>query len=106
MRGFKRHAKVRSDLRSAARWYEEQAALGAAFLRAVEEAVQAILAAPRAWPAWGGAPRDLELRYFPLARFPYLVAYVVAADDEPIVLAIAHAKHRPGYWLRRVRSSR
>jgi toxin ParE1/3/4 len=37
-----------------------------------------------------------------LPRFPYAVVFLVRVE-ELRVLAIAHAKRRPGYWLSRVR---
>jgi len=37
-----------------------------------------------------------------LPRFPYIVFYVV--DDEEVeVVAVAHGRRRPGYWLPRDR---
>ena len=35
-------------------------------------------------------------------RFPYSVIYVVRSDGV-LVVAFQHAKHRPGYWKRRLR---
>ena len=35
-----------------------------------------------------------------LRRFPFAIGYVVE-DDTVTVLAIAHLRRRPGYWLRR-----
>jgi toxin ParE1/3/4 len=32
---------------------------------------------------------------------PYSIVYV-ADDDAIVILAVAHHKRRPGYWLRRV----
>ena len=43
----------------------------------------------------------LGTRRLRLHRFPYLVVYV----DRPeliLVVAVAHAKRRPGYWSRRL----
>jgi len=39
---------------------------------------------------------------FLLARFPYALVFLVR-EDQVRVLAAAHAKRRPGYWLSRVR---
>ena len=35
-----------------------------------------------------------------MRRFPYIVMFTVA-DDSVEVVAIAHAKRRPGYWVDR-----
>lgn len=45
-------------------------------------------------------PDDLEVRRVSVPRFPYYVAYL--GDDEAIVvLAIAHERRRPRYWIDR-----
>lgn len=42
------------------------------------------------------------LRRLVVSDFPYSIVYV-ASTEEVIVLAFAHAKRRPGYWLGRVK---
>ncbi len=41
-----------------------------------------------------------EIRRCVLPKFPYYVAYEVLAS-EVIVLAVAHARRRPFYWINR-----
>jgi hypothetical protein len=41
--------------------------------------------------------KDLPYRRHRVRRFPYLVFYAVAPEEIRVV-AIAHAKRRPGYW--------
>jgi hypothetical protein len=36
--------------------------------------------------------------------FPYSIVFMVH-ETETVVLAIAHGKRRPGYWLRRLTSA-
>jgi toxin ParE1/3/4 len=43
----------------------------------------------------------LGLRRALLSRFPYGVVFV-ELEDHIRVVAIAHAKRKPGYWLHRV----
>lgn len=59
-----------------------------------------ITLAPEAAPLWRkGYPYRMRV----LRRFPFVVFYVV--DEAEIeVVAIAHAKRRPGYWLKRVQA--
>jgi toxin ParE1/3/4 len=44
---------------------------------------------------------DPDIRSAKVVRFPYRVVYVVVASDIDVV-AVAHAKRRPGYWRDRV----
>lgn len=41
------------------------------------------------------------VRYYPLARFPFLLPYA-ASGDSIVVLAVAHQGREPGYWTDRV----
>jgi hypothetical protein len=65
----------------------------------VYDAFELILERPNAWQRWPGLP---SVRVFPLDRFPYLIPFV-ARELEVVVLAVAHAKRRPGYWRARSR---
>jgi toxin ParE1/3/4 len=47
-----------------------------------------------------GKPIDSVHRLMPLQRFTYDLAYRVG-DGEIVVVAIAHKRRRPGYWLAR-----
>jgi toxin ParE1/3/4 len=58
--------------------------------------------APRSFPRLQDVDATLEIRRALLARFPYALVFLVR-EDEVRVLAVAHAKRRPGYWLSRVR---
>ena len=85
----------------AASWYQERReGLGLAFLAALDDAVESIKRWPRAGALVADVAKDLEVRQIPVPRFPYFVAYLV--DDERIVvLAVAHERRRPRYWVRR-----
>ena len=56
---------------------------------------------PRSFPRLQDVDATLEIRRALLARFPYALVFLVR-EDEVRVLAVAHAKRRPGYWLSRV----
>ena len=47
-----------------------------------------------------GRPLDSRLRRFPLARFPF--GFIYRIDGDLIrILAVAHRRQLPGYWLGR-----
>ena len=66
----------------------------AAFLQELEEAIDSI-AAPARW-----ADFDAGARRYVLRRLPFLLIY--REEETAIqVLAVAHGRRRPGYWLER-----
>jgi plasmid stabilization system protein ParE len=87
----------------AARWYEtHHSGLGVEFLDAVDAAVARIAEGPRVGSPVPGVS-DLAIRRRPVRRFPYHVVYVELSDRLQ-VLAIAHDRRRPGYWIDRTRA--
>ncbi len=87
------------ELRAAASWYEAQrAGLGDAFLDAVDRAFIAVTSRPRSFPLWAGSR---IARKATVERFPYLVVFAIRNADTLRVLAVAHARRRPGYWKHR-----
>jgi len=89
-----------AELQSAAIWYEEKrSGLGVEFVAVVEKALQSVLENPEACPVWRP---DRPYRKRSLKRFPYVVLFRVDASTVEIV-AVAHAKRRPGHWLDRRR---
>ena len=100
------HAGASADIEASALWYAtEREGLGEEFLDEVSRALEAISAAPRTWPVWPGSSRGGSVRRFALARFPFGVAYRII-DDRIVVLAVAHAKRKPGYWFDRLGGKR
>ena len=100
------HSGAAADLTSAGDWYEKQLpGLGLEFAEETGRALDAIAEAPATWPPWPGVDESSAVRRFLLARFPFAVGYTVKAD-EVIVLAIAHLRRRPGYWLERLAGNR
>ncbi|MBZ5527024.1 MAG: type II toxin-antitoxin system RelE/ParE family toxin [Acidobacteriia bacterium] len=77
-------------------WYHERSARAAeAFVAELERAIAAIATAPQRWPR-----SEEGVRRFPLLRFPFWVIYRETSDSIRIV-AVAHARRRPGYWRAR-----
>lgn len=92
-------APAREELSVAADWYDEQRpGLGVEFVVEIGEAVAQIRDNPEGWPRWR---EDRPYRKRFLTRFPYVLFYVVAAEGHVEVVAVAHARRKPGYWLER-----
>jgi hypothetical protein len=96
------HPKARAEIRAAALWYEERrSGLGDQFVERVNKALQRLEADPALHPIWPGtAAAPTAIRKVLLEQFPYLVAFELHAG-RVLVLAVAHAKRRPLYWLAR-----
>ena len=78
---------------AAFRWYRGRSDRAAARFRdELVHAVDAIATSPEAWPSYVSGTRRYLVR-----RFPFLVVFT-ATPDEIQVVAVAHARRRPGYW--------
>jgi plasmid stabilization system protein ParE len=90
------HPAARDELIAAAVYYEERAlGLGADFLLESER-TQTFLSQ---FPALGRQLPESSRRVS-LQRFPYHIIYRVDSD-RIFVLAVAHHRRQPGYWLTR-----
>jgi hypothetical protein len=95
--------EVPDELAEAVLWYEaRRQGLGTEFLDEVQATVPLIGKRPRSFPRLQDVDPTLEIRRALLARFPYALVFLVR-EGEVRILAVAHAKRRPGYWLSRVR---
>ena len=95
------HPAADEELTAAAQWYEDRSAgLGERFL---DECVGALLAIERHPRRFAKARyrTSREVRRKLLDHFPYAAVYEVRAE-ECVVLAVAHARRRPGYWRERL----
>ena len=99
MRELRVLPEAEAELVEAAEWYESRrAGLGLRLILAVDRAFEDILDAPGSHALWiAGRP----FRKRVLTRFPYVVFF--RSDGARVdVVAVAHARRRPGYWLGRV----
>jgi len=88
-----------AEVAAAAEWYEDQReGLGVEYVAEVGAAFERIVAAPLSFPRWRD---DRSYRRLVLKRFPYLVFYRVLETGALQVVAVAHAKRRPGYCAAR-----
>jgi hypothetical protein len=91
------------ELAEAAAWYEEQRpGLSAEFMIEVDRAVAEIAERPVSFARLRDAPEDLVIRRALLDRFPFGLVFIELPGGKLRVIAVAHTKRRPGYWLRRV----
>ena len=94
-------SEAAAELDEATQWYESQRpGLGAEFLQAIDVALSHITRWPGAGASVPDVPPDLAVRRVPAGRFPYHVVYLEMPDAIRI-LAFAHDRRSPGYWLSR-----
>ena len=95
------HPEAQAEFRAAAIWYDErQLGLGDRFVAEVTSTLGRVSESPQSCAAWTGSGGSF--RKASVQGFPYLVAFEVI-DDTVFVLAVAHGKRRPMYWLPRSR---
>jgi toxin ParE1/3/4 len=94
------HPAAAAEADRAQAWYEERSALAAAgFLQELTRAIQRIRVAPERYPAAEHGTRRIILE-----QYPFAVSYLMR-PEEIFVVAVAHQKRRPGYWVGRTRPS-
>lgn len=92
---------AKQEAHSAARWYERrQTGLGRKFLQAIHATLLAIEQRPTFYPHLETVPDDVPIRRAIIKKFSHLVIFEVR-PDEILVLAVAHTRRRPNYWMRR-----
>ena len=95
------HPEAEAEVDQAATWYEKQrASLGGDFHTEVATALGRIRDSPDSHPRLRGIRVLPPIRRAFLKRFPYTVIFERYAQNV-LVLAVAHARRRPRYWLSR-----
>src|SRR5688572_28140462 len=85
-----------AEAKRAKAWYAARSADAAvAFEAELRSAVERIRADPERWPVYLRGTRRVLLH-----TFPYLVVYRLLAN-KVLIVAIAHAHRRAGYWKSR-----
>ena len=88
--------EAEAEIDEASRWYADQnEELGAAFLRAVEASLAAILENPFQYQIVHGRKRRVAL-----LRFPYRLIYVVSGEEINVIGCI-HGRRHPRHWEER-----
>lgn len=97
MRRVKVLPGAREEIRAAMRWYESRRpGLGVEFVAIIDEALRQVAETPEAAPVWRA---DRPYRKWLVRRFPYAVFFELG--DVVAVVAVAHLRRRPGYWVGR-----
>jgi toxin ParE1/3/4 len=92
-------SSAQAELEAAVGWYErKRPGLGVELILEIDEAVGLISHHPESWAVWR---TNRPYRKCLLSRFPYVLFYVVDEGDNVEILAVAHTKRKPGYWLER-----
>ena len=90
--------RAEAELADAIEWYEgRRKRLGTELLELAREAFERILEAPHQLARWRVGRR--EYHRLLLDRFPYIVLFTFD-DTEVVIVAFAHARRKPGYWLK------
>lgn len=90
------HRDAIGEMDASAAWYMDRSPAAAAqFVLSVEKALGQITG------DWESFPRiDARHRACSLAGFPFQIVFRVT-KDRLLVIAVAHAKRRPGHWRKR-----
>ena len=90
------HHQAETDLIAAAEFYEaSRPGLGAEFITEVEEATRALRSYPKIGHRFSRRLRRVLVRRFPYGLLHRLEGEVI------LIVAVAHARRRPGFWRRR-----
>ena len=92
------HPEAIAEGREAREWYRSRSTQAEELFRlALTQAIERIRDSPEAWPHHLHGTRRCLLR-----AFPYSLVYVTDGSTS-VIVAIAHAKRRAGYWKSRIR---
>jgi plasmid stabilization system protein ParE len=97
--------EAKQELAAAAAWYEERrGGLGLELVAEVDAVFMAIARNPSRFPPYPRVAPELGVRRAAARRFPYSIAFI-ELPTVVRVLAVAHEKRRPGYWLGRLKDT-
>jgi toxin ParE1/3/4 len=108
MATYELHPQAAREMRAVYSWYESQRpGLGAEFLTSLRSALEALTLTPLAGPPWPNErAQALGVRRILLPRFRYALPYLILGNERIVVLAVAHFRRRPTYWLNRAETYR
>jgi len=96
MTSFRILLEASEELEACVNYYNSQRSnLGTEFLAEFESTAKRILKLPNAVRTVGE-----DVRSKPIHRFPFYVLYR-SLEDEITIIAVAHRRRRPRYWLDR-----
>jgi len=92
------HPEAEAEHLEMVAYYEtQQPGLGASYLAEFESVLERVCEAPSRYPI----ERQPDIRRISLQRFPFTVFFRESGGTVQ-VLAVAHHRRRPAYWLRRL----
>jgi len=90
------HPEAVAEGRTAFLWNEQHSEVAArAFLAELDRTVARVIESPSTWPSYLRQTRRCLFE-----RFPFFLVFRQHGEELQI-LAVAHAKRRPGYWKNR-----
>jgi hypothetical protein len=99
---WREHSEAHEELRAAVHWYENKRdGWGDRLVDAVETAIKSILDPSISWGFYRLRRRTPQIYTRSVAGFPLDIIFLLA-DGEIYVVAYAHEKRRPGYWMQRL----
>ncbi|WP_108127575.1 type II toxin-antitoxin system RelE/ParE family toxin [Saccharospirillum mangrovi] len=91
------HPEAEREFLDYVRYYESKVAgLGDALIDEAELLIQLICTHPKSWPT----SQNPDIRRATMRQFPLSIVYRIQPDSIQ-VLAFAHDRRQPGYWLER-----
>lgn len=92
------HPAAEAELNGAAEWYSGNASntVAANFIAAYDTTAKLIAENPGI-----GKPGIAGTRRLRFRGFPYVAVYRLHSDHA-VVIAVAHQRRRPGYWVKRL----
>ena len=76
--------------------------MGDEFISEISASLDRVRDAPESYPSWPGTRAEGLIRKATTQRFPYVIAFE-KHEQHVLILAVAHAKRRPLYWLTRAK---
>ncbi len=97
------HPDATAELAAQLAWYDARGAgLRDDLLGELDAALTRIAERPAMWPRWPSPlAAQAGVRAYTLRRFPFVLAYLVV-EETIFVVALAHTRRRPGYWMERL----
>jgi plasmid stabilization system protein ParE len=96
------HPEAVAEFDAAVRWYEEQeSGVGLTLVDRAQRSRRDIADWPNAAPPFATGADGAMIRSKAVRGYPYRIIYTVESDSI-LILAYAHQRRKPGYWLHRL----
>ena len=96
------HPEAVAEFDAAVRWYQKQEPeIGLTLIDRAQQARKDLALWPNAAPPFTTADDGTVIRSNAVRGYPYRIVYTVEPDSI-LILAYAHERREPGYWLHRL----